>query len=217
MNISLKTLRPSADLKLKGRRGFTIIELVVAVGIFSMVFVSVSGAFISVIDSYQKVTNTRTNVDNLTTAIESLTRGAKTGTNFHCSSSSGNFDTPMDCAGGGNYFSFTNKNIPRPPGRENDPIVYRFVPCVTPPAAYCDRIQRSDDGGSTYYPVTVAPPAITIQSVKFYVIGSDPFPNEVQPQAIIVLRGTVGVKPKIVVPFSIQTTLSQRALDVSAM
>jgi type II secretory pathway component PulJ len=190
--------------------GFTIIEMVVSVGIFSMVFVSVSGAFISVMDAYQKVTTTRTNVDNLTTAMESMTRGIKTGTNYHCGN--GDFTVAQDCLSG-QTFAFKNINITqRQFGTINDPIVYRLSG---------GRIERSDAGGTagTFYPITVAPPALTINSFSFYVVGSTPYtdttPDVLQPRVTIMVKGTVGVKQNITVPFSLQTSISQRLLDIS--
>ena len=196
--------------------GFTLLEVIVSVAIFSIVFVSVAGAFVSVMDAYQKVTSTSANIDNLTSALESMVRETKTGSVYFCSNSPGTFTTPHDCSSGGNYFAFTNINVPRPYGSVNDPIVYKFVSCSGAPSdPYCGRIQRSDDSGASYYPVTVAPPAITINYVKFYVTGTAPLPDIAQPKVTIIMKGTVGVKANIVVPFSVQTTVSQRILDLN--
>jgi prepilin-type N-terminal cleavage/methylation domain-containing protein len=200
-------------MKKNGDKGFTIMELLVAVAIFSMVFVAVSASFISVIDAYQKVTATRTNVDNLTIALESMVRGAKTGLNYHCGD--GDYSVPKNCASsaGDTTFAFTNVNVPRPLGISPSlPIVYKFEATG---GAYPGRIQRSNDGGTTFYPVTVAPPTLKITYMKFYVFGSQPYPGDmIQPQVIIVLKGNVGVKEKVMTPFDVQTTITQRVLDV---
>ncbi len=199
-------------------KGFTLVELLVSIAIFSMVFVSASGAFVSVLDAYQKITKTRVSVDNLTNALESLVREAKTGTNYHCGSTLP-LTTPLDCASGDTYFAFVNTNVPRilSGGSQTPSIVYKFVAC---PSAfpYCGRIQRSDDGGVNFFPVTVAPPDLMITDLKFIAIGSTPFSdatlNVVQPQVTIVIRGYVTLKGGVTAPFSVQTTASQRNLDI---
>jgi prepilin-type N-terminal cleavage/methylation domain-containing protein len=205
----------------KNIRGFTIIELVVSVGIFSLVFVAAAGAFLSVLGAYQKVTTMRVNIDNLTTTLESLVRSAKTGYDYHCDVVSGGFNSPRNCdVGGGTYFAFKNEDMPRSFGVPTDPIVYKFVPCPDPVNPYCGRIQKSDNGGGLFYPVTVAPPALDISYVRFYVVGADPFipsdlnPDVLQPQVTLIIKGKVGVKEGISVPISIQTTITQRKLDI---
>lgn len=202
--------------------GFTLVELIVSVGVFAMVFVAASGAFLSVLDAYQKVTATRLNIDNLTTALESLVRLVKTGENYHCGT--GDFILPQDCLTGESYFAFKNTDVPRMSGVPDDPIVYKFIPCQpTPPPSelYCGRIQRSDDYGASFYPITVAPPMLDISYMKFYVSGTKPFrlvdgpvADVTQPQVTIIMKGTVGVKEKIKTSFSIQTTITERRLDI---
>ena len=188
------------------RGGFSLMELIVSIAIFSMVFISVMGAFVSVMDAYEKITTTRTNVDNFTGAMESMVREAKTGTNYHCGSGTP-LTAPTDCAAGDTFFSFVNMNVPRSNGGSvNAPIAYQLLN---------GRILRSDDGGANWYPVTAAPPVVNITFMKFYVTGTAVFPDVAQPETIVVIKGTIGVKANVAVPFSIQTTISQRSLDVA--
>jgi type II secretory pathway pseudopilin PulG len=212
---------PKQNKKSRNNRGgFTVVELVVSIGVFSLVFVAAAGAFLSVLGAYQKVTAMRVNIDNLTSALESLVRSAKTGYDYHCDMLPGAFSTPRNClAGGGIYFAFKNEDMPRSSGAADTPFVYKFISCPNPDP-YCGRIQKSEDNGASYYPVTVAPPELDISYARFYVVGTDPFrpsdliPDVLQPQVTFIITGTVGVKKGIRVPISIQTTITQRKLDI---
>jgi type II secretory pathway pseudopilin PulG len=183
--------------------GFTIIELMVSIALFTATFIAISSSFISIVDAYRKIMAERVNVDNLSTAVESMVRGLKTGTNFHCGSG-GNIGEAQACPGGDTYLAF--EKAKGNPTDDTDQIVYRLM---------TGRLERSDDGGANFYPVTDVPSVITISNLKFYVVGSVGLTNgdTVQPKAVIVMSGTVGTGVKKSSTFSIQTTITQRLLD----
>jgi len=179
--------------------GFTLVEMIVAVGLFVAVFIAISSSFISIVGAYKKVSAERINVDNLSTAIESMVRGIKTGTTYHCGSG-GTITDPQDCSiGGDTYISFKATN----PDRQ---IIYSF---------FGDKLQRSENGGS-FYPVTENTASIKITYIRFYVFGTASLSSgdTDQPRVIIIIKGTSGVDPVKSSAFSVQTTITQRLPDV---
>jgi type II secretory pathway pseudopilin PulG len=201
-----KIIQKSTDIG-----GFTLVELMVAVTLFTATFIAISGSFLSIIDAYKKVTSERVNVDNLSFAVESMVRGLKTGTAFHCGAGGVGIGLPQDCPFGNTYLAFKDAT--------SDQIVYQFVPCpnVDP---LCGRVQRSDDGGASFYPLTDIPTITQITTLKFYVVGNtplalpDPTGDVEQPKVIILMKGQVGSDPRRLSTFDLQTIVTQRKPDL---
>lgn len=76
-------------------RGFTLIEMIVALGIFSVAIVIAVSTFLNLQDAERKIQGKLTVVDNLRFALEIMAKEARTGTAYGSSGSS---------------FSFTNVN-----------------------------------------------------------------------------------------------------------
>ena len=76
--------------------GLTLIELLVAIGIFGMVVTMAVGIFVIAITSQRRVIALRNVEDNVRFALELMAREMRTGVNF---------------SGGGNGVSFTNANM----------------------------------------------------------------------------------------------------------
>jgi hypothetical protein len=76
-----------------------------------------------------------------------------------------------------------------------------------------NQILKSTDGGATFIGVTA--PEVNIQSLKFYVFGAMPQPDNLQPRVILIIRGFAGAsaKPSLQSSFALQTTVSQRVID----
>lgn len=86
--------------KNKLARGYTLIELIVAVGLFALVMMLVSGAYITVIGLTEQAQGMATGIDNLSFALETMTLTIRTGTNYSCNGGG-------DCSGGA---AFSVKN-----------------------------------------------------------------------------------------------------------
>jgi prepilin-type N-terminal cleavage/methylation domain-containing protein len=194
----------------KKNKGFTILELLVATTLFTVVVTSVSSSFIGIIDSYRKATAMRLVMDNLNASIESMVRGLKTGTTYHCGSTGTKTD-PFDCASGLNYIAF--ETATGLASSATDQVVY----CLGGTAgcsATANQIFRSTDGGSTFLAVTPTPPAVSITQLLFFVTGTTPNDN-LQPRVVIIVRGTAtGTNQKSATAFSIQTSVTQRGIDL---
>ncbi len=170
-------------------RGFTLIEIIVSVGIFSMVMLVVTAAYLAIITLDKEARATNEVVANLSFAVDSIGRNVRTGTSY-------------SCAGAGNgtcsQLSFLDTD-----GRtvtyllRNDGTVGQCTSGVCTSATA----------------VSLTDPNITISSLTFYVRGVGTS-DVVQPQVLISIRGTMKAANNRVVDFTIQTSATQRFLDI---
>ncbi len=183
---------------LESKKGFTLIEVIVAISIF-IVLVTVSlGAIASIFDANRKSQSLKAIMTNLNFAVEVMAREMRFGTNYHCGES-GDLEDPQNCSGGENFISFLSS--------EDEQIIYRLN-------TETDQLEKSLDGGNDYLGITA--PEITIQDLKFFVLGStvEVSPaSPLQPKVIILIRGYAGAKESSRTIFTLETTVSQRVLD----
>lgn len=187
------------------KKGFTLIEIMTAVSIFAVITTISMGSILAVFDVNRKSESIKTVMDNLNLAIESMAREMRFGTNYICSPLLPMLDTissPEPCPAGGNAVAFLATD-----GLTK--IVYRQT------GGAGVGIEKSKDGGQSFVPVTA--PEITIQDLKFFVIGAWPSVLEgspLQPKVLIRIRGVAGSKAGTKTDFTIQTLVSQRKLDI---
>jgi len=178
--------------------GFTLVEIMVAISIFSIVMVVSLGSILSVLDANKKSQTLRSVMDNLNFSLESMTRDIRFGENYHCSTG-GTITLPLDCASGN---STLNLKV-----TDGSQIVYKLVG----DGVTSGRIVKTF--GGTDYNVTSSD--VVIQDLKFRVLGSLAYSNGdlSQPKVIIIIKGYVGSKPTTRSSFILETTVSQRKLD----
>ena len=170
----------------KSNQGFTLIEMIVAVSLFTIViFVSI-GALLTISDASRKANSLRAVMDNLNFAIESMSRSIRTGTDYTC-------EGIGNCLGGGTELSFVDQR--------GATVTYRYD-------ASTKSIQVRKDAG-IFRGITSA--EVQIEGLAFYVTGVGA--DGKQPRIIITARGTAGLKEKTKTSFSIQTTVSQRQIE----
>lgn len=189
--------------KIKKNRGFTLIELIVAISVFTFIMFISTGSILSIIDANRKSQSLRAVMDNLNYTLESMTRTIRFGTNYHCDITQGTVSNPSDCPVG------TGANSLAVLGPGGVQVRYRYD-------AANSAIERSTDNGATYIDLTSA--NVTITSINFRVYGSASYTTEgagahYQPQVIIVISGYSGAKPTSRTSFTLQTTVSQRIID----
>lgn len=132
------------------RKGFTLIEMVISLAIFSIVAVIAVGALVRILGQNRQAQSIQSSVNNLSFALESMSRELRTGRNYHCytlpisssdtylnSAINGVSLTPAQCSvssGGGVAIAF-NSSIIMPTGLSspspatcNLVYAYRFVP-----------------------------------------------------------------------------------------
>jgi len=168
-------------------RGYTLIELIVSVAIFSMVMLLATAALLTLIDLDRRARATNDVVTNLSYVVDSMARSIRTGTDYSCGSAGG------DCPTGRSSFSFTDYD-----GRE---VSYQMSggtigQCI----------------GSTCS--TLTDPRITIDTFTFYVIGSTRG-DGVQPRTLFTISGSLRPHPTDdLVKFTIESSATQRLIDI---
>jgi prepilin-type N-terminal cleavage/methylation domain-containing protein len=190
-------------------RGFTLIEVMVAVSVFVIVVVIGIGALISVNAAYSKARSQNLVLDNLNFAIESMARAIRVGEYYECFSgalydTSPSGRTTKDCEDGDDGIAFNS------PQEGNDGtiggyerVAYRFQN---------GRIERRV-GKKSFTPITGGD--VEILGLQFYVFGTKIIGDATQP--IVIIRATAragsGTTDDVLV---IETAVTQRALDIPA-
>lgn len=173
-------------------KGFTLIELIVSLGLFTIVIMITTSAMLSMADLNSKVKTMRTAMDNLSLALESMSRDIRMGSVYTCNPSIpvspllsyGGVGT--GCADGASVIAFFSQ--------DSKIMVYRLNGTT---------VQRSKNGGNTFLDITSA--NIEITKLKFYVLGAGA--GKDQPHVVISISGvTKGSKPS---SFTVQTTVTQ--------
>lgn len=180
----------------KKTKGFSLIEMVVALGVFSTIAVIVAGALLSMSDAQKKAIALRLAQDNIGYTFETMTKEIRTGHSYHCGIGNDDFNiNPRDCIvfPGGTSFIFINAL--------GQTIIYRLVN---------GQIERSANGGETFS--TLTSPEVHVNQLTFYVRGA-PENDKLQPLVTIILSGTAGETARAKTRINVQTTISQRFLD----
>ena len=193
--------------KKTNQAGFTLVELIVSIGLFTVVALVGIGSLLNIVGVNKKTQSLKSVVNNINFAVESISKSIRVGTAYHCENVSGTtvpsgLDSPRDCASGGNLIAFEASGGNR--SNSTDQIVYRLNGT---------QIERSTNGGVAFVGVTAPEVVITPSTgLRFYVLGSDE-DDGLQPKIIIVLRGEVNFGEKATTDFNLQTTVSQREID----
>jgi prepilin-type N-terminal cleavage/methylation domain-containing protein len=164
-------------------RGFTLIEMIVSIAIFSTVVLVAVGALLSIISANRKANALRVVMENLNFAVESVARDIRTGNEYSCGGTG-------DCSGA-HTLSFLDQ--------DGNSAIYSFSD---------SSLIRTNDSGS----MSITSPAVIIENVTFSVVGSSPG-DELQPRVLMTIEGYAGYQGSTKSAFSIQTTISQRDSD----
>lgn len=188
-------------MRVANQKGFTLLEMIVAIGVFTVVIILAAGALLSVMQANRQTQAQRTIVNNLNFAIDSMVRDIRVGTMYHCGD--GAYDVWQDCMPAGDD-TFAFEPSYGDPGEASDQIVYRLNN---------NAIERSGFGGAEITFVAVTSPEIVIERLQFYVEGSDP-DDALQPQVVISVGGYAELPGSERVDINLQTTASQRFFDL---
>ena len=189
------------------KSGYTIIETMIAVSLFVVIITTGVGALLNANLLHQKSRDMRSIMDNLSFILEDMSRNLRTGWNYECISDEESIPalppSPTSCPYGiGVYFQSSlgrwAYHIDTNPSDINKLSVFKSV---------------DESGAMIQYLLT--PEEVDIDPVSgFSVLGAEPpSGDEQQPFVIIRLVGTLTFKDTIT-PFSLQTSVSQRLLDI---
>ena len=193
----------------KFNKGFTLVEMLVAIAVFMSVMVIAVGALLTTINVNKKNQSVKSVVDNVSFALDSISRDMRTGTNYACVFLPGDLQNPTppypNCESGGVEISYQDV--------EGQQVFYRFDPAPTNPDA--GNIQRcvGDSqscliGSQNWQSMTAPASSVSIKHMRFYVFNADNPEN--QPRVLIIAEGNAITKIGTTT-FALQTTVSQRS------
>ncbi|HEX8993662.1 MAG TPA: type II secretion system protein [Candidatus Paceibacterota bacterium] len=211
-------------------KGFTLIEMMVAVALFTIVMTIAIGALTSVIGADRKAQSIQTAVDNLDFALNDMSHFVRTGTVFHCTDGSGDTFSlmgdptkPQSCSSyGSSYLSVEGSSGSQT--NPNDQIVYVFAPASTCGAGFnggC--ILKSTQSGATGTFVPITSPEVSIDSARFYVSGACPLSSGtcadgstdgIQPHALVTMTAHITLPRGGATTLHVETLLTQRMYDL---
>jgi len=172
-------------------RGYTLIELIVSVAIFSIIMLLATSAYLSLINYSRYARAESILMTNLAYAVDEMSRSIRTGTLYQCNGGG-------DCSGG-TSFTFRDDT--------NTTITYvkdggALIRCV-----------NHSVGCSASTGTAVTDPAITLSSLLFYVRGTGAGDSN-QPTVLMTLKGQAAVQQSAPVSFSFQTSATERLIDL---
>lgn len=173
------------------QRGFTLLEMIVSIGIFTIVLFVASSAFLAVVNADRKSRATRTAMDNLTVALEDMSRRIKTGNAYTCGGDIASV-APVDCLNTpSSSLAFTDQDGKRTAYRLREGRIFRQI------------------ATGSELPVTAS--EITISSLLF-AVGGTIVGDNTQPYVRISITGatTGGITAS---NFNAQTMITQRVYD----
>ncbi len=175
----------NCKLKINPSPGFTLIEMLVSVGLFTSVITVALMALLNIKALQAKSSAFRTINNNLNFAVELMSREIRTGKDY--------------CINGNNCtatsFQFTND--------DDHKITYAHD-------GNAKNITRSQDGGQA---LTITAPEVDILRLNFITAGT-PAGDSLQPAVTIIVNGkTNSEKTNLNSSMDVQTTVSKRELD----
>ncbi len=181
--------------------GFTLVEMIVSLGFFTVVMLVVISVLASVAGANEKGRTMRIVIDNLNFAVENMSRTLRVGSRYHCGES-GELTTTQDCPSGDKFIAF--RNI------QSGDITTAFRRNVDDNGVgFIERSNTCSTSCSEWLRITA--PEINVNFLSFYTKGSGEVDGS-QAQILMIANGTAG-KGNIQTDFDIQTTVTQRLAD----
>jgi len=195
------------------KNGFTLIETMIAVSLFIVIVMAGTGALLNANLLFQKSRDMRSIMDSLSFIMEDMGRSLRTGTNYQCfDASHSNLSyndvhngTPRSCSSGW-AIAFESAD-----GSHNntDQWVYYI--------SNGGKIFKSVDEATNF--VQLTPDEVVIDQIYgFSVLGAESPsatpPDFQQPFVTIKLVGHINLPNGSITPFSLQTSVSQRVIDI---
>jgi len=205
-------------------RGFTLIEMLVALSLFSVVSVIVAGSLVSLIGNNLLLQSKQQMSVGLAAALDNMTREIRMGVYYYCHDGNFGGGAPLnissaisppdisasDCDGGESGMAFRETVRRLTSASSNDRIAfYHRAPAGAVPGAIMRRI------GNTVEPIT--PETINITGLRFFVTGTDTLTagnDTIQPTVTIIVEAEDRQLGASAERFIIQSTVTQRVLDL---
>lgn len=215
MNLFTAHLKSAKKNSTQG--GFTLVEMIVSLGIFTIVALVAVGALLKITDANKKSQSLKTAINNLNFALESMSREMRVGDVYHCDTFvvSPNIDTQnftkAGCSrqtsgewlvafrssqrgAGGCFLIHAYWYTPLPNGANTIKKAQQET-CVQPNLVTAD-----------FHELLSPEINITASIFEVAIDGANNYP----PKAFFWLKGYAGVRDRDKTEFEVQTTISQR-------
>ncbi len=197
--------------------GFTLIEVLVSLSLFTIVVTMSVGTLLVLIDANSKQQSAQSVATNLSFALDSMTREIRTGYFYECKSQSSqltktNGAVYSDCPAGASNFAFSESGGSLTGSMDSNRIAYRYNPVSK---SIERRLGNPSTDGVDWRAITA--PAVQINTLEFVVTDTRPYSsgnNQKSPTVTIFISGTAGNITGLNTDFNIQTTVTQQILDI---
>lgn len=184
-----------------------LVELIVAVFVFSIIMTVGVGSLIIGVDANKKTQSLKSVLNNLDIALDTMTKTIAVGTSYYCGTNNQAPPGTIDCPEGDTSFSFLMNEDLNGDGLINDTITYSFD--FDEKGGYISRTMHREGGRS----IRMTAPEVNITDMRFFVTGSMPG-DLYQPKVRIVINGVSQAGPRNEpTEFMVQTLVSQRIPD----
>lgn len=207
--------------KIQYNKGFTLVEMIVSLGIFTIVALVAVGALMKIMDANKKSIALKTAVNNMNFTLESISREMRVGSNYYCESvaftqSTLNSDTstyPTTCQPSASYsgnwviaFNSSKTHTKSSGGTCHLIYEYKYIAKSGSTPASLQKAQQRD--------CETAISSGDFQDIISSEVNIDnsiiTVNNSTQPYATFFFHGTSGAKLKDQAEFTVQTSVSQR-------
>lgn len=185
--------------------GFTILEMIVSLGVFSIALLISLGALLTISSAQKKAVAVQNIEDNFRFALEAISKEARTGTTFYCGFTESDLPTSFrsgftrrSCSGGGRALTF----LPARFAADNTPVTYRLRD------KRIEKIVNLNETAATF----LTSDLVEINDLTFYVTGAET-EDGLQPRVTIMLDAVAAPATREEVRLRLQTSISQRLLD----
>ncbi len=204
----------TAPIQRKTARGFTLIEMLVSVAVFTVVMAVATIALLSMVDASKKAHGLQSVMFNLNVAVDGMVRSVRMGTDYRLTAG-GTSGTSFEFCPFGKPNCFT-------PGHADESYKIRYYWVDNIADTNHQRIMKvyrpAGFGSPITLPITAS--EVKITALTFYLTGTtatgdNTSPTHYQPRVMMIIRGTAGSeKVKTTTNFDIQASATQRQIDI---
>lgn len=176
-------------------KGFTLIELIVSLALFSMVMVVAAGAYLLMINLNRQTQALSFGINDLSFALETMARSIRVGTTYTCGTARSG--TNCTVRAGNDKFQFKDQN--------GVTMAYQLIGTSIYQIGPSSSVSLTDSA------------IVPVSSLSFYVTGvqANNSNDYLQPYVTIVAKGTVATGPgKQPQSFTIETGAVMRGPDI---
>lgn len=194
--------------------GFTLIEMMVALALFTIVITIAVGAFLSLIGQSSQLQGEQKVMTSLNFAMDNMTREIRTGIHYYCIDDVAEVGSPdeddllltLDCTrnGGVNGVSFVEAGSSLSAGSAGGRIAYGFDSASS---SIVRQIAKNA-------PQSLTSSDVKITGVSFYVSGADPLSDSNLKQATVTIIIKAQDPDDTSRTYTMETTVTQRQLDL---